>query len=491
MAHLPMKRLLLSMALGVSVLAVVLVARTLTFKSRQVVPEEATALTVDAQALASRLSGALRLKTVAASEGVPADAEAFAALHAYLAEHFPRVHAELKREVVGAHSLLYTWQGTDASLRPMMLLGHLDVVPVTPGTEGAWAHPPFDGVVADGFVWGRGSLDDKGSVLAQLEAVEALLAAGEKPRRTVLLAFGADEEVGGREGAVVIAKRLQERGVRLESVLDEGGVIMSGTVPGVSAPVALVGTSEKGFVSVVLSVKGEGGHSSMPPPSTAVGVLARAVSRLEAAPMPTRLQGGSRELFTRVGPEMPFGMRLLFANLWLTEPLVVRRLTASPTTNAAVRTTTAVTVFEGGVKDNVLPASARAVVNFRILPGDSVEGVLSHVRATVDDSRVEVGTLDFQSEPSPVSPTDSESWRELERSLRQVFPDVLVSPYLNVAATDSRHFVGLSDNVYRFFPAHLRREDLARIHGKDERIAVTAYADAVRFYAQYLRNAAR
>ncbi|WP_163870236.1 M20 family peptidase [Myxococcus eversor] len=486
-----MKRLLLSVALGVSLLVVVLVVRTLTFRSRQVVPEPATALTVDAEALASRLSGALRLKTVAASEGTPADDAAFEALHSYLREHFPRVHAELKREPVGAHSVLYTWRGTDASLRPMMLLGHLDVVPVTPGTEEAWAHPPFDGVVADGFVWGRGALDDKGSVLAQLEAVEALLAAGEKPRRTVLLAFGADEEVGGQAGAVVIAKLLQERGVRLESVLDEGGVITSGTVPGVSAPVALVGTSEKGFVSVVLTVKGEGGHSSMPPPSTAVGVLASAVSRLEAAPMSTRLQGGSRELFTRVGPEMPFGMRLLFANLWLTEPLVVSQLTARPTTNAAVRTTTAVTVFQGGVKDNVLPPSARAVVNFRILPGDSVDSVLAHVKATVDDARVEVGTLDFQSEPSPVSPTTSESWRELERSLRQVFPEVLVSPYLNVAATDSRHFVGLSDNVYRFFPVLLQREDLARIHGKDERIAVTAYAQAVRFYAQYLRNAAR
>ncbi|MBZ4400811.1 M20 family peptidase [Myxococcus sp. AS-1-15] len=486
-----MKRLLLSMALAASVLVLVLVVRTLSFTSRQVAPAAMEPLTVDADAAAARLAGALRLKTVAASEGVPAEDAAFAGLHAYLAEHFPRVHAELKREPVGTHSLLYTWPGTDASLPPMLLVGHLDVVPVAPGTEESWAHPPFAGVVADGFVWGRGALDDKSSVLAQLEAVEALLAAGEKPRRTVMFAFGGDEEVGGLKGAVAIAALLKERGVRLESVLDEGGVIMSGTVPGVSAPVALVGTSEKGFTSVELKVKGEGGHSSMPPPRSAVGVLARAVAKVEDSPMPARLEGGSRELFLRVGPEMPFGMRLLFANLWLTEPLVVRQLTQKPTTNAAVRTTTAVTMFQGGVRDNVLPTSARAVVNFRILPGDSVDGVLAHVRSVVDDSRVELGTLAFQSEPSPVSRTDTEAFSHLERTLRQVFPEVVVSSYLNVAATDSRHYVGLSDNVFRFFPVHLRAEDLARVHGKDERIAVTAHAQAVRFYAQYLRNAAR
>ncbi|MCP3097450.1 M20 family peptidase [Myxococcus sp. K15C18031901] len=486
-----MKRLLLFILGGLLLLTGVLCVRTLGFSTRQVTPEPPAALQVDADAAAERLAGALRFKTVAASDGSPGEDAAFDGLHGYLARHFPRVHAALKREPVGPHSVLYTWPGTDASLRPVLLMGHLDVVPVVPGTEASWAKPPFDGVVDGGFVWGRGALDDKGSVLGILEAVEALLAAGEAPRRTVLLAFGADEEVGGREGAVAIAKLLSERGVRLESVLDEGGVIMSGTVPGVQAPVALVGTSEKGFVSVELTVEEEGGHSSMPPPRTAVGILSQGIARLEARPMPTRLQGGSRELFERVGPEMSFGMRVLFANLWLTEPLVVAQLTSKPTTNAAVRTTTAATMFQAGVKDNVLPSRARAVVNFRILPGDSVEGVLAHVREVVDEPRVKVSTLAFQSEPSPVSPADSDDFRALERTIRQVFPQVLVSPYLNVAATDSRHFVGLSDNIYRFFPVHLQREDLSRVHGKDERIAVAGYVDVIRFYAQYLRNVAR
>jgi carboxypeptidase PM20D1 len=484
-----MKRVLLLLLLGLCLLAGVLVVRTLGFTSRQVRPEPPAPFSVDADAAAARLAGALRLKTVAASDGAPANDEAFTALHDYLRAHYPRLHAALQREPVGRHSVLYTWKGTDASLKPALLMGHLDVVPVEPGTEGAWTRPPFSGDVADGYVWGRGALDDKGSVLAILEAVEALVAAGHQPKRTVLLAFGGDEEVGGHEGAEVMARLLRERGVTLESVLDEGGMMLTGTVPGVAAPVALVGVAEKGFTSVELVVEGEGGHSSMPPKQTAVGILSRAVTRLEEQPMPAHLRGGSRALFEFMGPEMPFGLRLLFANLWLFEPLVVRQLGGQPSTNAAIRTTTAATMFEGSVKDNVLPARARAVVNFRILPGDSVEGVLAHVRRVVDDPRVKVGTFGFQSEPSPVSRTDSEAWGVLQRSIRQVFPEALVAPYLMVGAADARYFAGLSDSVYRFMPLRLEREDLPRLHGRDERVSVQGYAGAVRFYAQYLRNA--
>jgi carboxypeptidase PM20D1 len=484
-----MKRLLFLLLVGVLLLAGVLLVRTLGFTSRQVKPEPAAPFTTDADAVAQRLAGSLKLRTVAASEGVPAEDAAFTALHAYLQQHFPRAHAELKRETVAQHSLLYTWQGTDASLPPVLLMGHMDVVPVERGTEASWTHPPFGGVVADGFIWGRGAMDDKVSVLAILEAVEALLAEGQRPRRTVLFAFGADEEVGGK-GAQAIAELLRSRGVKLESVLDEGGTILSGTVPGVTVPVALVGVAEKGFASVELVVEGEGGHSSMPPPNTAVGILSRAVARLEAEPLPADLRGGTRLLFEHVGPEMPFGMRLVFANLWLLEPVLLRQMAAKPSTNAGVRTTQAATMFEGSPKENVLPVRARAVVNFRILPGDSVQGVMEHVRRVVDDPRVKLGTLNFVSEPSPVSRTDSEQWRLLQKSIRQVFPKVLVAPYLGVSATDARHFTGLSDNVYRFIPMQLESADLARIHGRDERVSVAGYADIVRFYAQYLRNAA-
>ncbi|RKH01619.1 M20 family peptidase [Corallococcus sp. CA053C] len=482
-----MKRVLLALLILLLLLVGVLVVRTLRFGSRQVPAEPAEPFPVDATAAAGRLAEALRHRTIAASDGTGTEDAAFGALHAQLVAQFPRVHAQLGHEAVGAHAHLYTWKGTEPSLSPVLLMGHLDVVPAE--AEATWIHPPFGGVVADGYVHGRGTLDDKGSVLAILEAVEGLLAQGHRPRRTVLLAFGADEEVGGRDGAARVAALLRERGVRLESVLDEGGTIGVGLVPGVAAPVALVGVAEKGSTRVELVVRSTGGHASMPPRQTAAGILARALVRLEEHPFEPGLRGGTRALFEHVGPEMGFGMRLLFANTWLFAPLIERQMAAAPSADASIRTTMAATMLEGSPKPNVLPSRVRAVLNVRPLPGDSLEDVSAHVREVVDDARVEVATEG--DEASSVSRVDTEGWRQLQRSIRQVFPDVLVAPFLTVAATDARHFHGLSDSVYRFMPVRMTREDLTRMHGRDERLSVEAYAAAIRFYAQYLRNITR
>ncbi|RKH32973.1 M20 family peptidase [Corallococcus sicarius] len=482
-----MKRVLLALLVLLLLLVGVLVVRTLRFSSRQVPAEPAEPFSVDATAAAGRLAEALRHRTIAASDGMGTEDAAFRALHAQLVARFPLVHAQLGHEAVGAHAHLYTWKGADPDLSPVLLLGHLDVVPVE--AEATWSHPPFGGVVADGYIHGRGALDDKGSVLAILEAVEGLLAQGHRPRRTVLLAFGADEEVGGRDGAARVAALLRERGVRLESVLDEGGPIGVGLVPGVAAPVALVGVAEKGSARVELVVRSTGGHASMPPPQTAAGILARALVRLEEHPLEPGLRGGTLALFEHVGPEMGFGLRLLFANTWLFAPLIERQLAAAPSTNASIRTTAAATMLEGSPKPNVLPSQARAVLNVRPLPGDSLDDVRAHVREVVDDARVEL--LAEGDEASPVSRLDTEGWRQLQRSIRQVFPDVVVAPFLTVAATDARHFYPLSDSVYRFMPVHMTREDLTRMHGRDERLSVAGHAAAIRFYAQYLRNTTR
>jgi carboxypeptidase PM20D1 len=388
--------------------------------------------------------------------------------------------------------VLYTWTGSDPGARPILLMAHLDVVPVEPGTEAEWSHPPFEGRVADGFVWGRGALDNKFGVMAILEAAELLLGEGHRPRRTVHLAFGHDEEVGGDLGARAIAALLAERGVELEFVLDEGGSITEGIVPGLEAPVALVGIAEKGYVSLELSTRAPGGHSSMPPRETAVGVVSRAVHRLESNPFPARLQGATREMFAFLGPEMPFAQRMAFANLWLFRPLVERQLAATPSTDAALRTTTAATMFQGSVKDNVLPIHARAVVNFRILPGETVESVRERVRRVIDDPRIEIGVLDdFGSDPSPVSSTDAPGFQQLARTIREVFPAAVVAPYLVVGATDSRHYGGLTGSVYRFMPATITARELAGMHGTDERVAVRSYLDGVRFYRQLILNADR
>jgi carboxypeptidase PM20D1 len=473
-------------------LLVVLLLNSLRFRSRQVqAPPPTPGLEARVEALlpeaARRLSQAVQVPTVSYQEPERFDAAQFAALRDLLRRSFPRVHQQLQVEPVAGHSLLYTWPGADPALRPVVLLAHMDVVPIEPGTESAWSQPPFSGAVRDGFVWGRGTLDDKGPLLAILEAAELLLGQGHRPPRTVYLAFGHDEELAGT-GAAAVARLLHERGVRPEWVLDEGLAITRGILPGLRAPVALIGIAEKGYLTVELSVALEGGHSSMPPRESAIGVLSRALSRLEQHQLPAEISGPAQELFQYVGPEMPFRMRAVFANLWLLRPLVVRIFLGQPATAALVRTTTALTQISGGVKENVLASSARGVINFRIRPGDTVAGVLDHVRRTVADPRVHVRPLGPGREPVPPAPTAAPGFQLLLRALRQVAPDFLAAPSLMLGATDSRHYRELTENIYRFVPIVLTSEDLGRLHGTNERIALTDYARCIRFYAELLKQ---
>ena len=291
-------------------------------------------------------------------------------------------------------------------------------------------------------------------------------------------------------GAREIAALLKARGVELEMVLDEGGVIGDRILPGISEPLALVGIAEKGFVTIELSARVAGGHSSLPPRQSAVGILSPAVARLENTQMAARLEGPTRQLFDRIGPRFPTMQRSVFANLWLTAPLVVRSLEETPTTNAMVRTTTAPTIFQAGTKDNVLPSHARAVINFRILPGDTVASVAEHAKYAVNDSRVEVKIVGrFSAEPSAVSSIDSESFRTLERTIRSVVPGAIVAPYLVVVVTDARYYSDLSKNVFRFLPLRLTQRDLERMHGSDERIGIREYETAIRTYRQLVVEA--
>src|SRR6185436_9509798 len=310
------------------------------------------------------------------------------ALRELLARSFPRVHAQLQHELVGEHSLVFTWPGRRPDLPPVLLMGHQDVVPVE--DERAWTKPPFAGLVEGGFIWGRGTLDDKQAVLGILEACEALLGEGFTPARTVYLAFGHDEEASGLRGARRIAERFAARGTRFAFVLDEGGFYTEGTRPGLTVPAALIGTAEKGYLSLELSAEGEPGHSSRPPQEMAIGILARALERLQAQPFPARLEGAPRDMLVTLAPRLPFGQRVALANLWLVSPVVTHGLTGEPSSAAMVRTTTALTIVEGGHKENVLPGRARAVVNFRLLPGDTTAGTIAHVRGIVDDERVKL-----------------------------------------------------------------------------------------------------
>jgi len=466
----------------------VLAIRTASFTSRQLQVGPAQAIAIDRDGAVKRLSEAIQFKTISFQESTEASAHEFARLHDFLAKSFPRVHQQLTKETVDGHSLLFTWNGNDAHLKPMLLMGHMDVVPVDAPTERQWTHPPFAGEIADGYIWGRGTMDDKVSVLGIVEAVEYLLSAGFQPQRTIYLAFGHDEEIGGHNGAAKIADLLRSRGVELEYVLDEGMNVVDGITPGIAAPAALIGIAEKGYLSLDLSVETAGGHSSIPPIDTAIGIISRALQRLEAAPFPARLGGPTRRMLEFLGPEMVWPQRLALANLWLFEPWVRKQLAASPLTNAAIRTTLAPTLFNAGMNEFSLPSKASAVVNLRILPGDTIAGITEHVRQAIDDPRVKIAALPIRVEPSAVSDIEAASFQLIHRTIRQAIPEALVAPALLVAGTDSRHYAPLTKNVYRFLPITLRPDDARRYHGINERISLQDYERCVRFYLQLIRN---
>jgi carboxypeptidase PM20D1 len=476
------------------VLGVVLLSGVVGMRSARLVPAALEPVVpadfaVDVDRAAANLAAAVRFRTVSTGEDDGAHGAEFVALRAFLEEAYPAVHGALERELVGGHTLLYRWAGTELALPPILLMGHTDVVPVEEGTESGWRYGAFDGIVAEGHVWGRGTLDNKQNVIGLLEAAEQLLAEGFQPARTVYLLFGHDEEVGGEAGAAVAAALLAERGVRFAFVLDEGGMILDPTVFGSARPVALVKTAEKGYLTLELVVRGEGGHSSRPPPATPIGILSRALVRLEASPFPARLEGAALELVRGHAAELGGLPRLALANRWLLERPLLRTLARDPTTNASIRTTIAPTMLRGSPKDNVLPARASAVVNLRLLPGDSVAGAVAHVRRAIGDDRVEV-LVRQGIEPSPTSEPASPNFALLARTIRQVAPEARVSPYLALGATDSRHFTGLSDDVYGFTPVLSDADVLTRVHGTDERIAIADVERLLRFYVQLLRSAA-
>jgi carboxypeptidase PM20D1 len=446
---------------------------------------------LDTTAMAQRLAAALAMPTPSATPEQPS-LDRFLALHALLQTQFPRVHAELDRERVGGASLLYRWPGR-RDCPALLLAAHQDVVPVEPGTESAWRHPPFAGVVADGAVWGRGAVDDKSSLMAILEAVEWLLARNVRPDCDVWLAFGHDEEVSGLQGAQAMAALLEARGVVLDFVLDEGGAIAIGAIPGTTKPLATIGVAEKGYVSLRLLARDGGGHSSMPPRRTAIGRLARAVARLEEHRPGADFSPVQRELLRRIAAHVDPLQRVVLSNLWLTAPLVERLLSATPASDATLRTTTAPTLFHAGVKDNVLAQRAEAVVNYRLRVGDSIDGVLAHVRATIDDDDIAIEVLDgFRSEPSAVSSWDDPVFARIEAAVRSVSPepDLVVAPYVTSGGTDARHYATLTPRIYRFLPVRMTPEMLASFHGTDERIPIAEYERMVRFYLRLLAPAA-
>ena len=459
--------------LGILILLVLCVLLFNTFKmsSKQVAPETLEKITI-ADDIYQNLSKGLQHKTISFSEEAVPDSTAFFGFHRFLKETFPKVHETLDLEKISTYSLVYTWKGSSTSKKPIILMSHMDVVPVDEPTLSDWEAGPFEGKITATEIVGRGTLDDKGTLIGLLEAVEQLLEESFQPERTIYLAFGHDEEVGGSNGAAQIAAHLKAKGVQALMTLDEGGFIAEGLVPGVEGDVAIVNLAEKGFASFKLIVETKGGHSSAPPIENTIGMLAQAIVDLESNQRPYKLVNPIDYQLEYMAPEVPFMQKVAMANPWLFKKPILEGLNA--------HTTTAPTIIHGGIKNNVIPTVAEATINFRILPGETIETVEEHIKNTVSD-KIKVERSGFLTNPSPVSSIESEGYKALQQTIRNVFPSSIVIPGLVGGGTDARYFYDISDDVYRFYPIRLGPESMTRFHGIDEKISKDNYKEIVLF----------
>jgi carboxypeptidase PM20D1 len=476
------------------VLAVAIVAAIVLYRSASVSYEIPDVETVHYDEIpledaVERLSLAIRHQTISTQDRPNPYRGEFRNFMDFVRETYPLIHENLEQKVINGYTLLYKWEGSRPDLPAVMLQGHYDVVPVEQGTHDDWTHPPFEGVIADGFVWGRGAIDDKSGVLSYLEAVTYLLERGFEPERTVYMALNHDEEVGGRQGARKVADYLLENDIPVKFLVDEGMPVVEKIMEGLEHPIAMIGVAEKGYLSIELEVNKEGGHSSMPPRETTIGALSEAITNLKKQPMQGRIPGLLRETFEPLMPDLPFVYRMGLSNLWLFGGVIEDRLGYIPHTNAALRTTIAPTMFHAGIKENVLPQTANATINFRIHPNDNIREVLYYVQNTIDNDLIDVRVLDGAREPSPVTSTSSEAYQIMKYTIHEVFPGIPVAPAMFLAATDARHFTEVSDYLLRFRPIRARPDDRGRIHGTDERISVDNYREMIAFYIRFIENA--
>jgi carboxypeptidase PM20D1 len=484
----------LALLVFVAILVVVAVAlvRTLTYRPPgavsvadiKVVPR----VPVDVDAAAQHLSQAVQIQTVshqAQADDQPAE---WTRLHDFLLASYPAAHAAMTREIVGKNTLVYTWKGSDPSLAPIVLMAHQDVVPVTPGTEGDWKHPPFSGAIADGAVWGRGSIDDKGSLITLFEGVETLAKQGFKPRRTVMIVSGEDEETRGT-GARAAAALLKSRGVKAQFVIDEGLAVISDN-PVTGGRLALIGTAEKGYATMVVTAKAEGGHSSAPPADGGgVVALAHAVTAIADHGAPMDFKGPGATMLQTLAPKASFPVRMAVANPWLFKPLLIRQIGATPAGAALLHTTIAPTMLKGSPKENVLPQDATAWINYRIEPGDSSAAVMARARAAVGKLPVSLGWGETRVEPSPVSSVSSQAWKTVA-AVAGAVTGAPVAPSLVTAGTDSRYLQPVATDVYRFQPMEFSLKDTGMIHGTNEHLTLKNLEQCVQFYARLIATAA-
>lgn len=473
-----LKRILVLICFGIVALASVMVVRSFLIRPNpvsndvQIVSSET--FNIDIGQAVQHLSKAVSFKTISTEDNNATNAASFEEFHAFLQNTYPNVFEKLTLKKMGAYGLLFAWKGQDETIKPILLMAHQDVVPIAKNTDHLWEHEPFSGDIDDKYVWGRGSLDDKASLIAIFETVEQLLKENVTPRRSIYLYFGDNEEIGGAT-AVETAKYLKDQGVQFEFLVDEGGWVSDDNK-------AYISIVEKGYIDVKLSTKAKGGHSSMPPKITAIGRLSTAISKLENNKFPKRFVGANQLTLDALMPELSFSEKLIATNMWFFGPFLSHTPLKIYFSDSKLQTTTAPTIFQAGVKSNVLPAEANATINFRILPGETTETVIDRVKKVIDDEKITI-TSDKAWNPSVTSSTDTEGYKLIKAIIHKVIsPDVVVIPNLLSGATDAGRMASVSDYQYRFLCGVFNKLDFAGYHGTNERFSKENVERLMRFY---------
>ncbi|MBC2581091.1 M20 family peptidase [Clostridium sp. DJ247] len=470
-------------------LLLIIFGRVFTLKSTEAYSQtNVKNYSIDNKTVLEHLSKSIQYKTISYQDNSKVDKLEFTKFHKFLEDSFPNIHKNLQREKVNELSLLYKWQGTENNSDAILLMAHMDVVPANELSEKSWKYPPFSGKIIDGYVWGRGALDMKSQLMGEFEAIDALIRKGYKPKKTIYIAFGHDEEVSGINGNYKIASYLESKGVKLSAVLDEGGFVVKNMISGINDPVALVGVAEKGYLTLELSATDNGGHSALPPKHSAIGKLASAINALEANQFEAKISEVTQEFLKAIAPEMPFAQKLAFANMWLFKPLILNTLNKSDNSNALIRTTIVSTMIDGGVKENTLPQHAKALVNFRILQGESVDSVIAKVKKVINNDQISIKAINSSWNPSIVSASDSEEFKDISVAAKATFSNVVVAPYLVAGSTDSRYYQNLTNKIYRFSPVEVSQDDLKTIHGVNEKINNESYIKLINFYCRFIEE---
>jgi len=490
--------------LAFATFATVAIAQEADFPSLQMQGVEPIEIEVDIEGATERLSRAVQFPTISNQDRNDFNTKAFDDYHAFLVEAYPNVHRVLKREVLGdprPYSLLYTWEGKNPDLPPALFYAHQDVVPVPQDSLDQWQQEPFSGAVADGYIWGRGVLDDKNQIHGILEAAEMKIAEGWQPERTLYFVFGQDEEVGGPEGARYVADVLEDRGIeRFAFVMDESAPLVPGIFPGLPDNTALIGIAQKGYLSLELAIHALGGHSSQPPEESNIGILAEAITKLEDAQFPYRIHPALRAQYRYLGPELDEARQPVYAAVAFgkegemtdLEQAFIEEMASNQVTRAMLHTTIAVTMFNAGIKDNVLPPAATAVVNFRPMPGDTPEVIIDHVRKAIDDDRITVRDISASTPATAMADPEGPGYKALEKTIHQIWGnDLVVAPFFVIGGSDSKHFQArpFAPDVYTITGIQLESmKEFEGFHGVNERIPVDEYAKTIAFFYQLMDN---